>query len=81
MDASGPAHRTMIRYWLDFMATHGISETDGRSNLAKWSKEDTFQRTFDELLILKRAGFNSPEIYWREGPIAVYGGIKEPSSE
>jgi hypothetical protein len=66
----------MIRYWLDFMATHGISETEGRNNLAKWSKEDTFQQTFDELMILKSAGFDHPEVYWKEGPIAVYGGTK-----
>jgi tRNA (cmo5U34)-methyltransferase len=76
LDANAPSYNTMIRYWLDFMAAHGISETEGRNNLAKWSKEDTFQQTLDELLILKKAGFDHPEIYWKQGPIAVYGGIK-----
>ena len=58
------------------MGTHGISETEGRQHLATWAAEDTYQHTFDELTILKQAGFMRPEVYWREGPFAVFGGIK-----
>jgi tRNA (cmo5U34)-methyltransferase len=76
LDFTEPTHSTMVQYWLDFMGTHGISETEGRKHLATWAAEDTYQHTFDELTILKQAGFMRPEVYWREGPFAVFGGIK-----
>jgi ubiquinone/menaquinone biosynthesis C-methylase UbiE len=76
IDVAEPTYSVMLRYWLDFMEKHGITEAQGRQHLADWAKEDTYQQTFDELNILARAGFGRPEIYWRQGPFAVYGGIK-----
>jgi ubiquinone/menaquinone biosynthesis C-methylase UbiE len=76
IDVTEPARSVTFRYWLDFMSKHGISETEGRRRLADWAKEDTYQQIFDELTLLSQAGFLRPEIYWREGPIAVYGGMK-----
>ena len=76
LDMTEPAHGVMLRYWLDFMGKHDITETEGRKHLADWAKEDTYQQMFDELHILAQAGFRRPEVYWREGPFAVYGGIK-----
>jgi len=76
MAATEPTHSVMLRYWLDFMANYGITETEGRKHLADWAKEDTYQQMFDELTVLAQAGFLRPEVYWREGPFAVYGGIK-----
>jgi tRNA (cmo5U34)-methyltransferase len=76
LDMTEPAHSVMLRYWLDFMGTHGITEAEGRRHLADWAKEDTYQPMFDELHTLSQAGFRRPEVYWREGPFAVYGGIK-----
>ena len=76
IDVAEPTYSVMLRYWLDFMEKHGITEAQGRQHLADWAKEDTYQQTFDELNILARAGFGRPEIYWRHGPFAVYGGIK-----
>jgi len=35
---------------------------------------------FDELSILAQAGFHRPEVYWRDAPFAVYGGIKSLKS-
>ena len=76
LDSTEPTRTVMVRYWLDFMAKHGITEAEGRRHLADWAAEDTYQQTFDELRILSQAGFRRPEVYWREGPFAVYGGIK-----
>ena len=76
MDMTEPAHGVMVQYWLDFMAEHGINKARGQEHLAAWAKEDTYQQIFDELTALAQAGFRRPEVYWREGPIAVYGGIK-----
>ena len=76
LDMTEPAHSVMLRYWLDFMGKHGITEAEGRKHLADWAKEDTYQQMFDELRILAQAGFRRPEVYWHEGPFAVYGGIK-----
>jgi tRNA (cmo5U34)-methyltransferase len=76
MDLTEPAHSIMERYWLDFMGKHGISESDGRKNFNEWGKEDSYYQIFDELSTLADAGFRRPEVYWKEGPIAVYGGLK-----
>ena len=76
MDLTEPARTISLQNWLDFMSKHGIGETEGRQHLADWAKEDSYQQIFDELSILSKAGFPRPEIYWREGPMAVYGGLK-----
>jgi tRNA (cmo5U34)-methyltransferase len=76
LDPAEPTHTVMLRYWLDFMAKNGISESEGRNHFTEWAKEDTYQHLYDELTILAEAGFLRPEVYWREGPFAVYGGIK-----
>lgn len=76
LDSMEPTRTVMVRYWLDFMAKHGITEEKGRKHLADWAAEDTYQQSFDELRILSEAGFPRPEVYWREGPFAVYGGVK-----
>jgi tRNA (cmo5U34)-methyltransferase len=76
LDFTEPTHNAMVRYWLDFMATHGITEDEGRKHFAAWAKEDTYQHIFDELTILRGAGFLRPEVYWRQGPFAVYGGVR-----
>jgi tRNA (cmo5U34)-methyltransferase len=76
IDATEPAHSVNVRYWLDFMAMHGISEEEGRKHLDKWSKEDTYQQIYDELAALAQAGFQRPDVFWKQGPFAVYGAIK-----
>jgi ubiquinone/menaquinone biosynthesis C-methylase UbiE len=76
LDPAEPTHTVMLRYWLDFMAKNGISDSEGRNHFTAWAKEDTYQHLFDELTILAEAGFLRPEVYWREGPFAVYGGMK-----
>ena len=76
LDPAEPTHTVMLRYWLDFMAKNGISDSEGRNHFTEWAKDDTYQHLFDELTILVEAGFLRPEVYWKEGPFAVYGGVK-----
>jgi ubiquinone/menaquinone biosynthesis C-methylase UbiE len=78
IDATEPARGVIVRYWLDFMAMHGISEEEGRKHLDAWSKEDTYQQIYDELAALAQARFHRPEVFWKQGPFTVYGGIKAP---
>jgi len=76
MDLTEPGHSVMLCYWVAFMAKHGISEAEARKHFSDWAKEDTYQHISDELLLLAQAGFRRPEVFWKEGPIAAYGGIK-----
>jgi spermidine synthase len=76
MDSAEPARAVLHRYWVRFMGDHGITETEARRHLSDWAKEDTYQQISDELRALAQAGFPRPEVFWREGPMAVYGGIK-----
>ena len=76
MDLTEPGRSLMQRYWLKFMASHEISEADGRRHLAEWAKEDNYFQISDELTALSQARFRRPEVYWKQGPMAVYGGMK-----
>lgn len=76
MDGSEPARAVMLRYWAEFMAEHGISEAEAQKHFSEWAKEDTYQQISDELRALEHAGFRRPEVFWRKGPMTVYGGIK-----
>jgi len=78
MDLTEPAHSVMLRYWIGFMAKQGISEAEAHKHFSDWAKEDTYQQISDELRALSQAGFRRPDVFWKEGPIAVYGGIKIP---
>jgi tRNA (cmo5U34)-methyltransferase len=76
MDLTEPGHSVMLRYWVAFMAKHGITEGEARKHFSDWAKEDTYHQISDEFTALAQAGFRRPEVFWKEGPIAAYGGIK-----
>jgi tRNA (cmo5U34)-methyltransferase len=76
MDMHEPARSTMLRYWTAFMNKHGITEAQAQKHFSDWAKEDTYQQISDEIGALIEAGFSRPEVFWKAGPIAVYGGIK-----
>jgi tRNA (cmo5U34)-methyltransferase len=76
MDPSEPSRSVLQRYWMKFMEKHGIGEFEARRHFSDWAKEDTYQQISDELAALAQAGFKRPEVFWKQGPIAVYGGIK-----
>jgi tRNA (cmo5U34)-methyltransferase len=62
--------------WADFMGTQGIAESQARQYFAEWAKEDYYPPLATELALLKGAGFNEPECFWRTAPFTVFGGIK-----
>ena len=76
IDDAEPGRAAMYRWWSRFMGTKGISETEAYKLFDEWAAEDTYQPLTDELAALGKAGFRRPEVFWKFGPMTVYGGIK-----
>jgi SAM-dependent methyltransferase len=76
VDDTEPGRAAMYRWWSRFMSTKGISETEAHKLFNDWAAEDTYQPLTDELAALGKAGFRHPEVFWKFGPMTVYGGIK-----
>ena len=76
LDDSEPGRAAMYRWWSHFMTTKGISEVEAYKLFEDWSGEDTYQPLTDELAALGKAGFHRPDVFWKFGPMTVYGGIK-----
>jgi ubiquinone/menaquinone biosynthesis C-methylase UbiE len=76
IDDTEPGRAAMYRWWSRFMGTKGISETEAYKLFDEWAAEDTYQPLTDELAALGKAGFRRPEVFWKFGPMTVYGGIK-----
>jgi ubiquinone/menaquinone biosynthesis C-methylase UbiE len=76
IDDAEPGRAAMYRWWSRFMGTKGISETEAYKLFEEWATEDTYQPLTDELAALGKAGFRRPEVFWKFGPMTVYGGIK-----
>lgn len=79
VDLAGPGGDGFQRQWGDFMKSQGMSDTEVARHFASWAQEDTYFSLFDELRALFDVGFAQPDCFWKEGPIAVYGGIKPAS--
>ncbi len=79
MPREGSGRQATYRQWIDHMAACGINEERARQHLAEWEGEDTYFPVEEELADLNTAGFRS-ECVWREGPMAVMVGRKEPSA-
>jgi tRNA (cmo5U34)-methyltransferase len=60
LDPAEPTHSVMLRYWLDFMAKNGITDSEGRNHFTEWAKEDTYQHLFEVLSIIAFAVFLIP---------------------
>ena len=80
LDAAVSAHPKLetLTYdrWANFMNDHGISKEDAHRHFADWAREDRYFSLHEELNALSKAGFQSPECFWRRGPIAIYGGMR-----
>jgi SAM-dependent methyltransferase len=74
--ADGPERKRMIEALFAHMGRGGISPSEAESHLADWSREDVYMTLPDELRLMAEAGFPRPDIFWRDGLIAVYGGFK-----
>jgi tRNA (cmo5U34)-methyltransferase len=76
MNTSPVADAEYYRGWEAFMGTAGISPAEARGHFAAWAKEDRYFSIAAELAMLAEAGFPFPDCFWKQGPIAVYGGYK-----
>jgi tRNA (cmo5U34)-methyltransferase len=77
LDRRGKTGEAMLVNWVRFMTSKGLDEAAARSRIREWEKEDTYVPLSDELAALAAAGFPRPECFWKRGPMAVYGGVKE----
>lgn len=55
---------------------NGISRAEAEGHLAQWAEEDFYATLPDELALIPEAGFPQPDVFWRDGLIAVYGAFK-----
>jgi tRNA (cmo5U34)-methyltransferase len=72
----GPERDRMRRDWKAHMAEGGISAGQADAHFAQWAEEDVYVTLRDELSLLADAGFPRPDVFWRDGMLAVYGGFK-----
>jgi len=72
----GPERRRMIEDLFAHMARNGISASEAAAHLDQWAEEDFYVPLTDELRLIADAGFPRPDVFWRDGMIAVYGAFK-----
>jgi tRNA (cmo5U34)-methyltransferase len=72
----GPERRRMIEDLFAHMAHSGISAAEAEGHLSQWAGEDFSVALPDELALLAAAGFPRPDVFWRDGMIAVYGAFQ-----
>jgi len=72
----GPERARMIDDLFAHMAEHGISTSEAAEHLGQWAEEDFYVPLPDELGLIADGGFQRPDIFWRDGLIAVYGAFK-----
>jgi len=72
----GPERGRMIEDLFAHMARSGISAAEAEGHLGQWAEEDFYVPLPDELRLIADAGFPRPDIFWRDGLIAVYGAFK-----
>lgn len=63
--------------WAAHMQAHGLTADEARAAFAQWDAEDHYLPIATELELLRAADFTRPDVYWRRGPCAVYGGFRE----
>jgi tRNA (cmo5U34)-methyltransferase len=72
----GPERRRMIDDLFAHMARNGIPAGEAEGHFGQWAEEDFYVPLPDELGLIADAGFPRPEVFWRDGLIAVYGAFK-----
>jgi SAM-dependent methyltransferase len=72
----GAERERMIEDLFAHMARSGISASEAAEHLGQWAEEDFYVPLPDELRLIADAGFPRPDVFWRDGLIAVYGGFK-----
>ncbi|WP_438480528.1 class I SAM-dependent methyltransferase [Oleiharenicola lentus] len=74
--ADGKLRDFSYQQWVDAMGTHGIDEPQANAHIASWAHEDYYPPLFTELELVAKAGFAAPEVFWRQLPDAIFGGVK-----
>jgi SAM-dependent methyltransferase len=74
---SGPERTRMIDRLFAHMARGGISSAEASAHLAQWAEEDVYKTLPGELELIRTAGFHRPDVFWRDGLIAVYGAFRD----
>ncbi len=72
----GPERRRMIEDLFAHMAGNGIPASEAEGHLGQWAEEDFYVPLLAELRLIADAGFPRPDVFWRDGLIAVYGAFK-----
>ncbi|MCC6391653.1 MAG: class I SAM-dependent methyltransferase [Bryobacterales bacterium] len=70
---SGPLWPSLREQWAVFMAGMGFTLEQAYGNLDSWAAEDTCFSVHQEFSAMMQGGFESPECFWRRGPIAILG--------
>lgn len=73
----GPERARMIEGLFAHMALSGISAAEAQDHLAQWAEEDVYKTLPGELALIREAGFPRPDVFWRDGLIAVYGAFRD----
>jgi tRNA (cmo5U34)-methyltransferase len=73
---AGSARARMVDAWAAAMAEHGIDRAEADALFAKWAPEDRYYSLAQEMLILRDAGFDAPECFWKQGPSTVFGAYR-----
>lgn len=77
MPTAALARKATYDQWAEFQIAHGYTEAQARQHFVDWQNEDKYFPLHEELEALKAAGFPEPSVFWKQGPMTVYGGIKE----
>lgn len=73
---NGPARTRMVDAWAAAMNEHGIGRAEADALFAKWATEDRYYSLAQELSLLREAGFDAPECFWKQGPSTVFGAYR-----
>jgi tRNA (cmo5U34)-methyltransferase len=76
MSLNSRSAQETYRLWTEFMMRRGIGEAEAKQHFANWRGEDHYFSVAEEFNALKNAGFSHPEVFWKYGPMTVYGGVK-----
>jgi tRNA (cmo5U34)-methyltransferase len=74
----GPERSRMVEALYEHMERSGIARSEARAHFAQWQGEDFYVPLPDELGLLVEAGFQRPDVFWRDGLVAVYGAFARP---
>ena len=73
---TGVERAWIYEQWAAAMAREGIARTEADRLFATWAREDHYLPLATELALLRDAGFDRPDCFWKYGPSTVFGGFR-----